>query len=281
MSRWRGAWGRLDLGEKFTFVVYERWGEKFYVVVNTNDAIRYKKGESVDIDTVIEHPYVFSDVNKGILASTELLRKMLLEVAIEKAQKKLSRELTEDEKKKLEEELMRWNDEKIHHEAAKIVLEKGFVKIPEPIRDKLIEEKMSEILKYIQKYAVNPATNAPYLPQQLDEALKKVRAVKGVKLDPLLDIKELIPIVIKSLQEILPIKLEIISTRIHIPAEFVGPLYGKLTNLGTFIEQQWLEDGSLRAVIEVPAGVFLQFNNLLTNSTRGQAKIEIISRKRL
>lgn len=206
---------------------------------------------------------------------------MLLEVAIERVQKKLQRELTEDEKKKLEEELSKWNDEKVHYEAAKIILEKGFVKIPEPIRDKLIEEKMSEILRYLQKYAVNPATNAPYPSQQLEDALKKVRALKGVKLDPLLDIKELIPIVIKSLQEILPIKLEIITVRINIPAEFVGPLYGKLANLGTFTEQQWLEDGSLRAVVEVPAGVFLQFNNLITNTTRGQAKIEILSRKRL
>ncbi len=280
MSRWRGAWGRLDLGEKYTFVVYERWGEKFYVIVNTAEAIKYKKGENVDIDSAIEHPYVFSDINKGVLASAELLRKMIFEVAIDKIQKKLKRELTSEEKEKLKQEIEKWDNEKVHYEASKIVLEKGFLKIPESIRDKLIEEKMSEILRYLQKYAVNPATNAPYSPQQLEEAFNKIRA-GGIKLDPLMDVKNLLPLVVKSIQEILPIRLELIVVRVRIPAEYVGPLYGKLANLGTFKEQKWLDDGSLQAVLEVPAGVFLRFNNLLVNSTRGQAKIEILARKRL
>ncbi|GEM_PF-5994148 len=280
MSRWRGAWGRLDLGEKYAFVVYERWGEKFYVIVNTAEAIKYKKGENVDIDSAIEHPYVFSDINKGVLASAELLRKMIFEVAIDKIQKKLKRELTSEEKEKLKQEIEKWDNEKVHYEASKIVLEKGFLKIPESIRDKLIEEKMSEILRYLQKYAVNPATNAPYSPQQLEEAFNKIRA-RGIKLDPLMDVKNLLPLVVKSIQEILPIRLELIVVRVRIPAEYVGPLYGKLANLGTFKEQKWLDDGSLQAVLEVPAGVFLRFNNLLVNSTRGQARIEILARKRL
>jgi len=280
MSRWRGTWGRLELGEKYAFVVYERWGEKFYVIVNTEEAIKYKKGEEVDIDSVLEHPYVFSDINKGVLAPTELLRKMVFEVALDKIQKKLNRELTAEEKEKLKDEIDKWNDEKVHYEASKVVLEKGFLKLPESVRDRLIEQKMMEILRYLQKYAVNPATNAPYTPQQLEEAFTKIRARK-VKLDPLMDVRNLLPIVVKEIQNVLPIKLEIIVVKVRIPAEYVGPLYGKLTNFGTFKEQQWLEDGSLQATMEIPAGVFLKFNNLLVNSTRGQAKIEILARRRL
>ena len=88
LSGWRGAWSKLEFGEKYTFVVYERWGKKFQVVVDTEEAIKYKKGQQTDWDSVIVHPYVFIDLNKGILASTEDLKRMIFEVAVDKLQKK-------------------------------------------------------------------------------------------------------------------------------------------------------------------------------------------------
>ncbi|MEX0567929.1 MAG: hypothetical protein Q6363_002075, partial [Candidatus Njordarchaeota archaeon] len=196
MSRWRGTWSRVEFGEKYTFVVYERWGKRFQIVVDTNEAVKYKKGEKVDIDDVLVYPYVFYDVNKGVLANTEDLRKMVFEVAVDKVSKRLQRELKEEEKRKILDEIEDWDDEKVHNEASKVVLEKGFLKLPESVRDKLIEEKMGEMLRYIQKYAINPATNAPYPPAKLEEAFKKAIA-RGVKLDPLMEVRDLIPIIVR------------------------------------------------------------------------------------
>jgi len=278
MSRWRGTWTRVEFGEKYAFVVYDRWGKKFQIVVDTEEAIKFKTGKDVAADEVIVHPYVFSDINKGTLASTDDLRKMVYEVAIDKVSKKLERELSEEEKKKIKDEIEDWSDEKIHAEAAKIVLEKGYLKLPKNVRDKLIEQKMGEILRYIQKYAINPATSAPYPPTKLEEAFKKALA-KGINIDPLMDTREVIPIVIKYLQDIIPIRLELIITKIRIPPAYTGQLYGKILQFATMKNQKWLEDGTLEAELEVPAGVFLRLTNLLTETTRGTVKLEIITRK--
>ncbi len=278
MSRWRGAWGRLEFGEKYAQVVYERWGKRFEIVVDTQEAIKYKMGKNVDLDEVIVHPYVFSDINKGDLASVDDLKKMLYEVAVDKISKKLGRPLKEEEKKRILDEIEDWDDEKVHGEAAKVVLEKGYLKLPEAVRDKLIEEKASEILRYVQKYAINPATSAPYPPSKLEEAFRKVLA-KGVKIDPLMDARALIPIVIKYLQDVIPIKLEIIVARVRIPAAYTGQLYGRVLQMATMKEQRWLDDGSLEATLEIPAGVFLRLNRMIVETTRGTAKLEILSRK--
>ncbi len=278
MSRWRGTWSRMDFGEKYSFVVYERWGKKFQIVVDTNEAIKYKMGQEVMIDDVIIHPYVFSDINKGELSPTEDLRKMLYEVAIDKLEKKLGRSLKDDEKKKIMDEIEDWDDEKVHHEAAKIILEKGFLKLPEQVRNRLIEEKMNKMLRYIQKYAINPATNAPYPPMKLAEAFKKALG-KGVNIDPFMDIKDIIPIVIKYLKDVIPIRLEIIIARLRVPPAYTGQLYGKILQYATMCNQKWLEDGTLEAELEIPAGMFLKLSNMLTETTRGLVKLEIISRK--
>jgi len=278
MSRWRGAWSRVEFGEKYSFVVYERWGKKFQIVVDTQEALKYKMGKEASVDDVLVHPYVFSDIHKGVLASTEDLRKMIYEVAIDKISKKLNRSLSEEEKKRILDEIEDWDDEKVHHEAAKIVLEKGYLKLPESVRDKLIEEKMQKILRYIQKYAINPATNAPYPPAKLEEAFRKVVS-RGIKIDPLMDEKNLIPIIIRHMQDVIPIKLEIILAKVRIPPAYTGQLYGKILQMATMKNQKWLDDGSLEADLEIPAGVFLRLSNLITETTRGLAKLEIISRK--
>ena len=196
MSRWRGAWKRIEFGEKYCLVIYERWGKKFEIVVDTEEAIKVKTGKGGSFEDAIVHPYVFTDLDKGILASTEDLRRMIFEVAVTKLEKKLGRELTREEKEKISEELERWDEDKLHEEAAKIVLEKGYIKLPESVRDRLLQEKIGEILRYLQKYAINPATQAPYPPAKLEEALKKVFA-KGVKLDPLMSVRDLLPIIIR------------------------------------------------------------------------------------
>jgi len=278
LSRWRGSWARVEFGEKYSFVVYERWGKKFQIVVDTEEAIKYKMGQEVSVDDVIVHPYVFTDINKGVLAPTEHLRRMIFEVAIDKISKKLDRELSEEEKKKIMDEIEDWDEEKIHSEAAKIVLEKGFLKLPESVRDRLIQQKMGKILRYIQKYAINPATNAPYPPAKLEEAFRKVIS-RGIKVDPFMDVEDLIPIVIKKLQDIIPIKLEIILAKVRVPAAYTGQLYGKIIQMANMKNQKWLEDGSLEAELEIPAGVFLRLSNLLSETTRGTAKLEIVTRK--
>ena len=259
-------------------MVYERWGKKFQIVVDTEEAIKYKMEEKKSMDDVIVHPYVFADINKGVLAPTTDLKKMIYEVAVDKISKKLGRILREDEKKKILEEIEDWSDEKIHSEAAKIVLEKGFLKLPESVRDRLIAEKMNKILRYVQKYAINPATGAPYPPAKLEEAFRKAIS-RGIKLDPLMDVEDLIPVIIRNLQDVIPIKLEIIVAKIRVPAAYTGQIYGKILQFASMKNQKWLEDGSLEAELEIPAGVFLRLNNMLTEITRGLAKLEIITRK--
>ncbi|MEX0567722.1 MAG: SBDS family ribosome assembly factor, partial [Candidatus Njordarchaeota archaeon] len=83
----------------------------------------------------------------------------------------------------------------------------------------------------------------------------------------------------RQLQEIIPLKLEIIVAKVRVPAAYTGQLYGKIVKMATMRDQKWLDDGSLEAVLEVPAGVFLKLNNMIVDLTRGMAKLEILTRK--
>ncbi|MHA1610403.1 MAG: SBDS family ribosome assembly factor [Candidatus Njordarchaeales archaeon] len=283
MSSFRGERKKLDLG-KYSLVVLEMGGKKFEIIVDPRAALKYYKQEAKPDDAIIIYE-VYYDAQKGTRASIEDLRKLVTKGAIEQLRERKG-ELSRDEIEKIRSEVEELDEDKIKELASKYILKKGVLKLPKELRDELLEKKKRRIISYIQKYAINPATNAPYPPSKITEALHQVLSgekIEGqrirIMLDPLKEIDEELPAIINALKMILPIRLEIITVRIRIPPQYAGPLFSRVQKFGTIKESKWLDDGSWEALVEVPGGQFMQFHKMLTDQTHGNLKLEIIERR--
>ncbi len=280
----RGERKKLDLG-KYSLVVLESFGKKFEVIVEPRTVLRFYKGEAKPEDAIVLMD-VFFDAQKGERASIGDLRKLVLRGAIEEQRERLGRTLTQEEVRELSEQVNKLDEDKLREFAAKYILKKGELKLPKDLRDELLEKKTRQIIAYLQKYAINPATKAPYPSQKIREAIESLFAGQRIGekkirilLDPLKDVNEELPAVIEALKAILPIRLEIIVAKIRIPPQYTGVAYGKVEKFGEIRESNWLDDGSWEAIIQVPGGQFLQFHKELTDLTHGNMKLEILKRE--
>lgn len=282
----RGERKRLDLGN-YSLVTLIRFGKKFEIIVDPRKVLDFYKGKAKENDAIVLTE-VFHDAQKGEKASIDDLKKLVIRAAIEKIEEKMGRSALKDEVEKIKKDVDELEEDDLKEFAAKYILKRGELKLPKELRDELISKKEKQIISYIQKYAINPATKAPYTPQKIREALealfsgqrvgdKKIR----VMLDPLKEIDEEIPTIIEALKNIIPIRLEMIVAKIIIPPQFTGVAYSHLTKFGNIVESKWLNDGSLEAIVEVPGGEFLQFHRKLLNLTKGSLKLEVIERKKI
>jgi len=280
----RGERKRLDLG-KYSLVTFESDGKKFEIIVDPRTALKYYRGEAKPEDTIVLMD-VFYDAQKGTRATIDDLKRIVLKGAIEEKREKVGRSLSKDEIEELKSMIEDLDEDLLKEYAAKIILKRGELKLPKDLRDELLERKVKQIIAYIQKYAINPATKAPYPPQKIREALdlilsgqkigdKKIR----IFLDPLRDYEEEIPAIIDALKAIMPIRLEIIIAKIMVPPQYTGVAYSYMEKYGSVKESTWHDDGTLEVKLEVPGGQFMQFHRKMLDLTKGTLKLEVLERK--
>ncbi len=85
--------------------------------------------------------------------------------------------------------------------------------------------------------------------------------------------------VVKALQPILPIRMEIQQLAVKVPPDFAPKAYGIVERVGTIAKDEWQTDGSWIAVIEVPGGLRGELIDALNNLTRGRAEIKILKKE--
>jgi len=75
-----------------------------------------------------------------------------------------------------------------------------------------------------------------------------------------------------KLSVVIPIKIETKRIKITIPAIQTGKAYGLVTQYKE--KENWLNDGSLEVVVNIPAGITLDFYDKLNSVTHGSALTE-------
>jgi ribosome maturation protein SDO1 len=146
----------------------------------------------------------------------------------------------------------------------KIVLD-GEVQLPQDYRDKAREEKMKQVIDFLVRNCIDPRTSAPYTAERIEEAIKQA----GAKVDDRNATEQAMQIM-KDIEKIIPIRIETKKIMITVPATHTGRVYGMLKNFKPEREE-WLNDGSLKVTINLPAGMQLDFYDKLNNMTHGAA----------
>jgi ribosome maturation protein SDO1 len=159
----------------------------------------------------------------------------------------------------------RQSEEKI----AEVILIKGEVPITTEQRRKMVEEKRKRIIEIISKNSIDPRTNAPHPPQRIERALEEAK----VNIDPFKSPEEQVESIVKELSKILPLKFAKAKIEIIIPSIYVPKSFGFLKNF-EIVEQNYQSDGSLKVVVEFPAGMKGEFFEKLNKLTKGEATVK-------
>ena len=223
-----------------TVVKYSFEGEKFEILVKPDPALDYKLGKKKDISSVLVSDDIYTDSSKGTKPSTEKLLKAFK---------------TEDQT-----------------EIAQIILKKGDLNLTTDQRRKMVEEKKKQLVEFIAKTYVDPRTHLPHPPLRIEQALKDAR----VSIDPQKGVDDQVKDIVEKLRSIIPMKSENLSLEITIPAQFASQSYAVLKSVGSLKKEEWQNNGSLKAILEIPAAARPNVIDRLGSITKGSATVEVI-----
>jgi ribosome maturation protein SDO1 len=133
------------------------------------------------------------------------------------------------------------------------------------------DEKRKRIINLIHRNAVDSKTGLPHPPQRIERAMEEA----GVHIDDSKGAEEQVEEVLKKLRLIIPIKFEEREIAVKIPAQYAGQSFGTLKKY-KLLKDEWQNDGSLLAVVEIPAGLQEDFFGELNKISHGEVESKII-----
>jgi ribosome maturation protein SDO1 len=224
---------------KTVIVKYSHAGEEFEILVDSDMAYEYITGKRTDPLSVLEAEDLFKDARKGEHQTDEKIKKAFGTTDLAKI--------------------------------VDIILKKGDVPITTEQRAKLAEEKRKQIIDIIARNSIDPRTNAPNPPLRIENAMKEAK----VSIDPFKNVTEQVEVIVEKLRAVLPLKFTTVKIEVLIPAEFASRCYGTLKQYGLKSEE-WQSNGSLKSVVEMPAGIQNEFFDRINKATQGKVVTRFI-----
>lgn len=146
----------------------------------------------------------------------------------------------------------------------KEIVKRGDVLTDQAHRSAEQEQKIKQVIDFLSRNAIDPKSSRPITPERLKSALSEAHVnIKNVPIEN--QIQE----IVDALSPILPIKIETRKIKVVVPALQTGKAYGLLSQYKE--KENWLADGSLEVVINIPAGILIDFYDKLNSMTHGSA----------
>ena len=98
----------------------------------------------------------------------------------------------------------------------------------------------------------------------------------SVSIDPFKSVEEQIKDIVEALRSIIPLKSENLLLEISVPAQYVAKSYSVLKSTGNLKKEDWQPDGSLKAILEIPAAARPNVIDKLGAITKGTAFVEVL-----
>jgi ribosome maturation protein SDO1 len=229
------------MSDKYTTARLAKGQDHFEILVKPQQALDYKLGKQVPISQVLLIEEVYSDSSKGTRASEEKLQKYFG---------------TTDPAKVAEE-----------------VMKSGELQLTTDQRRQLVEDKRKQIISIISRNAIDPRTNTPHPPLRIEQAMEQVR----LSIDPYKSAEEQAKLVIEELRPILPLKIEQMRIAVKVFPEHAARAYNAFKSYGSVSREEWQSDGSLVAVVEMPAGMYGSFIEKIGKLTQGTIQTKVLN----
>lgn len=213
----------------------KRSGKNFEILVDLDDALKFKKGLSSFIEA--QGDKIFRDSKKGEIASVAELESA-------------------------------FGTSDLNLIVPRIIKE-GEVLLTQEHRDEEKERKIKQIVDFLATNSIDPKTGYPHSAERIKNALEQAHLnIKNTS------VESQINDILLGISKIIPIKIEIKKVKITVPAIQTGKVYGIISQYKQ--NEKWLDNGSLEVVVNVPAGLIMDFYDKLNNATHGAAITEEI-----
>ena len=219
----------------------ESFGERFEILVDPDKAALVRQGQPVEIEDVVAALNVFGNASKATRASDEALMKVFH---------------TTD-----------------FNAVARKIIEKGEIHLTADQRKQMIEEKRRQVINFIARNSVNPQTGHPHPAHRIEMAMEEAR----VNIDPFKHLDEQVKETVKALRPLLPIRFEELRLAVKIPPDFAARAYGDIAAAAVMEKDEWLKDGSWVCVVRVPAGIQIEFYDLINKLSKGEGVVKILN----
>ncbi|MBU1975310.1 MAG: ribosome assembly factor SBDS [Nanoarchaeota archaeon] len=224
----------------FNLARIKKHGMTFEVVVDPDLAMNFKDGKSIEVTDLLKSEDIFTDAKKGNIAPDETLIKAF---GTDNALK-----------------------------VANIILTEGEIQVTSEYREKKREEKKKRILELIHINAVDAQTGLPHPMTRLENAWAEAK----IRVDDNKKAEDQIHDIVTVLRPILPIKFDVKRIEVHVPATYAAKMYPTIKNFGKFKKEDWLNDGSWKVIVEIPAGLQDEFFDELNSKTHGSVETKIL-----
>lgn len=231
------------MSEKLSIAKIRKFGKTFEISIDPDAAVRFRKGEITDVREALLAERIFTDAKKGLVASQQELQQVFK---------------TTDALK-----------------ISEIILKEGELPTTTEQRSQEREQKWRRLIDLLHRQAIDPKTGFPHPPDRLEAALEQAK----VHVDEHRPIEEQLPEIVKKLLPILPIKIAKKILRLRIAAVHIGKAYAIVKRLATILSEEWKNDGSWQARVEIPAGLQLEFFDQVNAATKGEAEIVVEGEK--
>lgn len=223
-------------------VKYKKAGNTFEVSVNPDKIVEFREGVALDLDEIVNDHKIFIDMKKGLVASES----------------------------ELEDAFGTTNPDKI----LQTMVEEGEVQFTQKYRDELRERKFNKLVNLIRLNAVDPKTGIPHPETRIRSGLEEAK----FKINDLAKAESQVDDAIKVLRPIIPISLERVVLEVHVPTQYAAALHGKIITFGKMRQENWLNDGGLHLLIELPAGLQNKFIDMINNASHGGCTVDVKER---
>jgi len=170
-----------------TLARIKKAGKNFEIIVDLDDALKFKKGELSSIEA--EGDKVFTNSKKGEVPSSSDLNEAFRTTNIQ--------------------------------EVIETIVKNGEVQLTQEHRGAEQEQKFKQVVDFLVTNTIDPQTKNPHTPERIKNALEQAHV--NVKNSPIeTQIKE----IIEAISKVIPIKLETKKVKITIPAIYTGKAYG-------------------------------------------------------
>ena len=228
--------------DKSVIARYKKEGIHFEILVDAETARLVKQGKDIELNDVMASMDIFTDSAKGKKAPDEEMSKAFGTNKVE--------------------------------EVIKQILKKGEIQLTTEQKRKMQQKRTKQVLTLIARSAVDPRTHNPHPLNRLEKIFEET----NYHIDHFKSAEAQINDVLTAMKKILPIKMEIIEIAVHATAQHSGKVCGYIHSLKQ-LREQWRDDGSYYAVIELPAGLKPDFEDKINKMTHGEVEIKVIERK--
>ena len=152
------------------------------------------------------------------------------------------------------------------HQAAEKIMKQGEVQKPQDYRDAEREAKIKQVINLILRNAIDQH-GRPYTEERIRKAIEEVH----FNFDNRAPEQQMYEVV-EKLKTVIPIKIDTKKIKLKIPARFTGQVYGLIKDIKQ--SEDWLGNGDLEVVVNIPAGLQIDFYEKLNSVTHGAVMSE-------